>query len=563
MRRFAVTALCLVAGAAFAQVALAQVKISALPNASNPPASVQVPCVTSGVTYNCTATQLQTAASGLSTTGDASQTTVVASGGNGTVTALNKRFGAMLNGASDFGMVADATGSPGVGTDNSTALQAIGNSGFKTVYIPPGNYRFASTISLTTGVTIKCGGRRNTFLTFDDSTGIKDGFYINGQNSVRIEGCQIIRAQDATAGALIHSYNSSFIWIVDNQIGIPSASDYRSYDNVKIECNASSSAYQIEYYFIENEIDGASNDDVNLSCASTTASMADIFFETRNYLRYAENAAIEINGNVGWTHIDDTDFDNNPGTGLIVNGSTNSGINQYLDVNNSHFELNGYAASFTSYSNILYYANTVLGNGGSITCTLCAMIGGLNNYKSTAAITINGGSFIDTGSQYATVSSGLSGMIIVGPNGTTASSNIDIKGANFPFTYIPFVYFTGSSYPATNVNLSVNSLQGNCFGGTNVTASSFTYECQSAGANGYIAVKTLSGNINARGFGPQQTFTVSQLTGFLGCNAANLGQQVFVTDLSSPTYNGTLTGGGNTARWVQCSSVSGSYYWKS
>jgi hypothetical protein len=203
---------------------------------------------------------------------------------------------------------------------------------------------------------------------------------------------------------------------------------------------------------------------------------------------------------------------------------------------------------------------------------------------------------------------------------------------------VPFLNFSGSSYPATGINLSVNNIQGACWSGSNFQNVSFTYSCSGVSPSGNTTSQTqLNGGISfvnsasgvygnlyynggwkyyqngaggavifgassgahsidflratnngsgqnavagpvtaayfdqygqmfftnyafSNGWGAQTTYVVS---GLGACSSSNAGMMEYVTDLTAPTYNGTLTGGGNVGRWVTCTSSAGTYAWRS
>jgi hypothetical protein len=165
----------------------------------------------------------------------------------------------------------------------------------------------------------------------------------------------------------------------DNKIG--STSNTFTWDGVRVDCGPTSAGNVLELYFEGNAV-SAKHDDVNFQCAGgSTATVADVFFEKRNYLANATNAAIEAAGDVGWIHFDQTDFDQNSGTAMLVNGSGGAGNPAFWSIHDSHFEGNGSDINWTGVTLSIVTGNDFLssGAGAGITCTSCNQIVTGNN----------------------------------------------------------------------------------------------------------------------------------------------------------------------------------------
>ena len=416
-----------------------------------------------------------------------STTPFQATGGN-TSAALAGRFGHILNVVDDFGAVSDATGAVGVGTDDTTAFSnALGTSN-RTILVPAGSYRITGSVNIAPGTQMNCSGRGNTTIWLDDATGTSDGFVMSGGGFYGIRNCFIFRSQQAAAGTLVHATNVYQLTLADNRISY-SGNGY-AYNDVVVDCTGGGQAVN-EIHFTSNYFDANANDGVYLNCQSTSNSIADVFFDGRNYASGATRAGVELAGSVGWTHFDHMDFDQNTnGTALLgssVNGTT--ALAAYVTVHHSHFEGNSADIVLTRYNFSLIEGNEFLTAGG-ISCTLCTQgVSGGNSFGVNTGLTLLGtGDWVESGSSWSTTNASRAGMIQVGPSGTSPSGNIKISGENFPFTSVPFLTFTGSSYPTSGVMLDVLNSQGACFSGTNY--SSFTYNCNGVSSG----VTAASGN---------------------------------------------------------------------
>ncbi len=405
-----------------------------------------------------------------------------------------------------WGAKPDATGAVGVGTDSTTAFRAALAVGWNKVTIAPGTYRIMGAIRIAAGTTIECGGQENTFIRLDDASGASDMFTVNVGNSIVIDnsvtmtGCNIDRAtaQQGSAGALIHIHGTGLVRIRDNTIG--SSSTTMAWDGVLLDCGATGAGSVLEMYF-EGNVFGAKHDNVEIQCSGTPAQVADIFFEKRNYFWHAQNAAIEAQGAVGWLHIDGNDFDQNPGSAILVNGAGASMNPSYWTLHDNHFEGNGYDVNWTGVGLSILTGNEFVSSSATagIVCTNCSQIvTSANHYANSAHMVLNGvGAWTESGSYWSTTSGALAGMIQIGPNGTSASNGISIDGGTFAFNATPFVTFTGSSYPASSIALSVTSIQGACYSGANYVAASFAYNCR--GAAGQLSGISTLGPIAAAG----------------------------------------------------------------
>jgi hypothetical protein len=111
-----------------------------------------------------------------------------------------------------FGGIADGNIQAGTGTDNSPALvraiTSLGGAG--AVYIPPGVYRFASQVTVPSGVTIYGAGKYCSILTVVNAFNSDGVLKCNGVGGVptNIRGLGVI-AQNGGAGAASQGINST------------------------------------------------------------------------------------------------------------------------------------------------------------------------------------------------------------------------------------------------------------------------------------------------------------------------------------------------------------------
>ncbi len=397
---------------------------------------------------------------------------------------LPARFGHELNLVDDFGAAADATGAIGVGTDSTPALKAALSVPARQVVIPAGQYRFTSPVPMADHTNLVCQGEGATTLWFDDPTGTADFLVVDGGpgkratvDTVSVRHCNIVRTSAARAGALIHAISTYQLTLEDNHIGADWST--RSWDNVRVDCVEGRQPVN-ELFFLRNYISGAFHDGVALECRSPTNVIADVFFENRNYISNSRHAAVEMAGGVGLVHFDGTDFDQNPGTALLADGTGGSKGNAYLiTVHGSHFEGNGDDVAITGYSLPIFTGNEFLTKGG-ITCTLCAQGVSVGNaFTDDTGLQLHGvQGWTESGSHWSTTNSARPGMVQVGPSGTTPARSVSIMGGDFPFTGVPFLAFLGAASPAVGMSLGVNAGQGPCWAGSNVERTSFAYSCQ-------------------------------------------------------------------------------------
>lgn len=367
---------------------------------------------------------------------------------------------------------ADSSGA----TDSTTAIQnAINVSQNGVAYVPSGTYKFSSlTFAGLQNIMFQCADRSSAHLTFTgtgNAITISQIAGVGGRISIR--GCDVAPSTPQSSGALIAIVDDFYVRIEDNAFQSANA-----FNDISVTCSANTPN---QIYISGNQLFSAVNDGIFLGCTNASFAVADVKIEPglgqRNYIQHAGNAGIEISG---WTNgifiLSNTIFANNIGILGTDSGFGGAAFGSNTIQNNDIDTSTTSGATLTGLKSSNFQNNLIF--TGGVSCTLCSNVtSGGNQYQGTGpALTLAGTTtWSDAGSHWASSTVPVS----IGPSGSTASSDISISGAQYVFGAGPFLTFTGGANPAVRVTGSVElgTAATGCTSGTNVTASSFMFQC--------------------------------------------------------------------------------------
>jgi len=145
----------------------------------------------------------------------------------GDVAVFNNTTGNLLaDGGAQLGTNVTALGADPTGVNDSTtairnAITQALTTAQPSIFFPSGTYRFTDTITPGGSISVVCQGNNSTSLIFDDASGVKDGIKV-GDFSFNFRGCNYVRKQAGTSGALIHLTDSNWVSIDHNRFDVNS-----------------------------------------------------------------------------------------------------------------------------------------------------------------------------------------------------------------------------------------------------------------------------------------------------------------------------------------------------